>query len=81
MNSEAETTNQSPNPAFLIGSEYLLSLQVAECRMFLIGGKMTLARKSSEFFILERNGCLFQIHILLLSRWNKPNKPIKRWGT
>jgi len=45
MNSEAETTNQSPNPAFLIGSEYLLSLQVAEFGMFHTGRRMMLARK------------------------------------
>ena len=49
-------TNQSPNPAFLIGSEYLLFMLVVEFGMFLIGRKMMLVRKLIAAFILEKNG-------------------------
>jgi len=56
MDSEAETTTPSPNPAFLIGSEYLLFMLVVECGMFLIDRKMTLVRKSIASFIPEQNG-------------------------
>jgi hypothetical protein len=77
MDSEVEATNLSPNPVFLIGSEYLLFMLVVVFGMFLIGRKMMLTGRSIASFILERSGSSFQIHILLLSRWNKPSKPIK----
>ena len=56
MDSEVETTNLSPNPAFLIGSEYLSFMLIVDCGMFHTGKEMMLERKSIEFSILEKNG-------------------------
>ena len=54
-----------------------MSMLVVVFGMFHTGKEMMLARKLIESSILEKNGSSFQILILLLSKWNKQNKPIK----